>query len=234
VLQTILGLWFVIVALCTAYVAWDAFTYNPEVSIMKWAFVLVTLYTGPFGLIVYIMSCKEPYAGAHAAFVKPLWKQAVGSTMHCLAGDATGIIVAAAITTSLRLPMWLDSISEYVFGFAFGLFIFQSLFMKDIMGGSYGTALKMSFIPEWLSMNTMMGGMLAVMVILMSWDMRGMDSRSLDFWAIMSLAALVGGIVSYPINFWMVEHGLKHGMMTDERAEQRNLERARKHMRQLT
>lgn len=231
-LQTILILWFIAVAVCTAYVAWDAFAYNPEVTVMKWAFVLVTLYTGPFGLIVYIMACKEPYPGTHAAFVKPLWKQAVGSTMHCLAGDATGIIVAAAITTSLRLPMWQDSISEYIFGFTFGLFIFQSLFMRSITGGSYLNALRMSFIPEWLSMNTMMGGMLAVMVILMSWDMRGMDARSLDFWAIMSLAALVGGIVSYPINFWMVEQGLKHGMMTDERLEQRNLERAQKRARQ--
>ena len=230
-LQTMLAIWFAAVALSTAYVAWDAFTYNPETAVMKWAFVLVTLYTGPFGLIVYIMSCKEPYPGTHEAFVRPLWKQAVGSTMHCLAGDATGVIVAAAITTSLHLPMWLDAISEYAFGFAFGLFIFQSLFMKDMMGGSYGTALKMSVIPEWLSMNTMMGGMVAVMVVLMSWDMRGMDAHSLDFWAIMSLGAIVAGIVSYPINFWMVEHGLKHGMITDARIERRNLERARKNRR---
>src|ERR1700730_4813464 len=40
-LETCLGLWFLIVALCTAYVAWDAFTYNPEITVMKWAFVLV-------------------------------------------------------------------------------------------------------------------------------------------------------------------------------------------------
>ena len=37
---------------------------------------------------------------------------------------------------------WIDLIVEYIAGFAFGLLIFQSLFMKDMMGGSYLAALK--------------------------------------------------------------------------------------------
>ncbi len=223
--QTLVG-WYVLVALSAAYVAWDTVKYNPEVPVMKWAFVLITLYTGPIGLVVYILTCKEPFPGTHEQFIRPLWKQAVGSTMHCLAGDATGIMIAAAITTSLRFPMWLDTISEYAFGFALGLFIFQALFMKDMMGGTYAKALKMSFIPEWLSMNAMMGGMIPVMIVLMSWDMRAMDARGLEFWVVMSFAALVGGIVAYPINYWMVDKGIKHGMMTDERKEQENIRRA--------
>ena len=32
--------------------------------------------------------------------------------------------------------MWLDLIVEYLSGFAFGLFIFQSLFMKSMKGGT--------------------------------------------------------------------------------------------------
>jgi len=54
-----------------------------------------------------------------------------------LAGDATGIIVAAAITSLLRLPMGLDAVVEYAVVFAFGLLVFQALFMKDMLGGSY-------------------------------------------------------------------------------------------------
>jgi hypothetical protein len=45
--------WFVLAALSTAYVAWDQFGRgNPEPTVMKWAFVLVTLYAGPFGLLI--------------------------------------------------------------------------------------------------------------------------------------------------------------------------------------
>ena len=71
-----------------------------------------------------------------------MWKQALGSTLHCVAGDATGVIFAATITGLLGLPMWFDMTAEYVLGFGFGLFIFQSLFMKDIMGVTYRTALR--------------------------------------------------------------------------------------------
>ena len=55
-------------------------------------------------------------------------------------------------------------IVEYAAGFAFGLFIFQSLFMRDMMGGSYRAALRHSVLPEWLSMNAMMAADVAVVV----------------------------------------------------------------------
>jgi hypothetical protein len=184
-------------------------------KVMKWGWILVTLYTGVFGLIVYWFSCREPTPFTHEKFIAPLWKQAVGSTIHCMAGDATGIIVAAAITSLLGLPMGVDAVIEYFAGFAFGLFIFQALFMKDMLGGSYWEAVKSSFLPEWLSMNAMMAGMIPVMIILMTRDMRAMEPTSPRFWGIMSLAALVGGVLAYPVNWWLVKNGLKHGMGTE-------------------
>lgn len=213
-IDTVLIVWFSLTALSVVYVAWDAFTSNPELTVMKWGWVLVTLYTGLIGAALYILSCKEPAPMQHEEFVKPLWKQTVGSTIHCLAGDATGIIVAAAITMTLGLPMWLDVISEYLFGFAFGLFVFQSLFMKDMLSGSYLKAVRRSFIPEWLSMNAVMAGMIPVMVILMSRDMTAMEATSIRFWGVMSLATLVGFVVAFPVNMWLVAVGLKHGMGT--------------------
>jgi len=125
---------------------------------MKWGFVLVTLYMGPIGLLLYIMADKEPAPGTHERFVKRLWKQGVGSTVHCVAGDATGIILAAAGTALLGFPMVVDIIVEYVFGFLLGLFIFQSLFMRSMMGGSCWENVRRSFLPELLSMNMMMAG----------------------------------------------------------------------------
>jgi hypothetical protein len=183
---------------------------------MKWGWVLVTLYAGVIGLVLYVLSCQEPSPGEHEEFVKPLWKQGLGSLIHCLAGDATGIIAAAAVTMTLGLPMWLDTIAEYLFGFGFGWTIFQALFMRDMAGGSYRKALRSTFMPEWLSMNAVMAGMVPTMVILMSRDMSGDSMSALDirFWAVMSAATIVGGVVSYPVNVWLVAKGLKHGMGT--------------------
>ncbi len=206
--------WFVLTAVSAAYVAWDSVTNNPELRVMKWGWLLVTLYTGPIGAAVYVLSCQEPMKATHADFVRPLWKQAVGSTIHCLAGDATGIILAAAVSSALGLVMWHDLIAEYTIGFAFGLLVFQALFMREMLGGSYAKAVRVSFMPEWLSMNAVMAGMIPVMVVLMSRDMAAMHPGSPRFWAVMSLATLAGAVMAYPVNVWLVAVGLKHGMGT--------------------
>lgn len=214
-IDVVLLVWFTLTLVSVSYVAYDAFTKNPEMKVMKWGWILVTLYLGPIGLALYVLSCKEPGPGEHEEFVRPLWKQGMGSVIHCAAGDATGIVVAAAVTGALGLPMWVDLIVEYVAGFAFGLFIFQSLFMRDMMGGSYRDALRRSLLPEWLSMNFMMAGMFPTMVLLMMGrDMRAMEPTELIFWGTMSAAVAVGILVAYPINVWMVNKGLKHGMGT--------------------
>lgn len=208
--------WLVVAVLSAAYVAWDQFSGNPEPAVMKWGFVLMTLYMGPIGLLLYVMADKEPTPGGHEEFIKPLWKQGVGSTVHCVAGDATGIVVAAAVTAIVGLPMWADLIVEYSAGFLFGLLIFQAVFMRKIMGGSYWQNVRRSFLPEFLSMNCMMAGMAPVMVyLMMGRDMRAMWPGEPLFWVVMSLGIIVGFAIAYPINVWMVALGMKHGLMTD-------------------
>ncbi|MDI3467733.1 MAG: Multicopper oxidase [Nitrospira sp.] len=207
--------WFVLAGLSTAYVAYDQFANNPEPPVMKWGFILVTFYMGPLGLLLYVLADKEPRPGEHEQFTAPLWKQGVGSTIHCVAGDATGIILAAAITALLGLPMWLDLIIEYLAGFAFGLFIFQSLFMKRMMGGTYLENVRKTFFPELISMNAMMAGMAPVMsLLMMGRDMRAMVPTELLFWGVMSLGVMAGFALAYPFNVWLVAAGIKHGLMT--------------------
>ena len=208
--------WFVLALGCTAYVAFDQFSGNPEPTVMKWGFILVTLYMGPFGLLLYVLADKEPRPGEHEHFTSPLWKQGVGSTIHCVAGDATGIIIAAAVTALLGLPMWIDLIVEYVAGFSFGLFIFQSLFMKKMMGGTYWDNVRKSFMPEFISMNAMMAGMAPTMsLLMMGRDMRAMDPLELIFWGVMSLGVMVGFATAYPFNVWMVKKKINRGLMTE-------------------
>jgi hypothetical protein len=68
--------WFALTALSVLYVAYDTFTKNPDFTVMKWGWVLVTLYMGPIAAGLYVLSDKEPRPGTHEEFVKPLWKQA--------------------------------------------------------------------------------------------------------------------------------------------------------------
>lgn len=219
--------WFLLAFAATIYVGIDQYRNNPEPVVMKWGFILVTLYTGPLGLLLYVLADKEPKPGTHEQFIKPLWKQGVGSAIHCIAGDATGIIVAAVVTAALGLPMWIDLIVEYLAGFGFGLFIFQSLFMQSMMGGSYWENVKRSFLPEFISMNFMMAAMAPVMsFLMMGRDMRAMDPAQLLFWGVMSLGVMAGYVLAYPANVWMVAVKLKHGLMTANGASSGDHERA--------
>jgi hypothetical protein len=205
-------LWFLLTALSVAFVAIDIRT-TPEHPVMKWAFVLFTLYSGPIGAFLYVLGCREPLPGLHEQYVAARWRQALGSTMHCVAGDGVGIVVGAVIGALVALPMAADMVLEYVLGFAFGWTIFQALFMRD-MFGSYARSLRGTFAAELLSMNCLMGGMMPVAAIAFAATAGAHDPSRPLFWFRLSLALMFGALVAYPINWWLVAHHLKHGMMT--------------------
>ncbi len=212
-LDGVILLWFILTALSVIFVAIDIRT-TPEATVMKWGFVLVTLFIGPFGAFLYILGCREPLPGMHEAYVAAPWRQALGSTMHCVAGDGVGILVGAVIAALLLLPPLPDFILEYLLGFGFGWAIFQALFMKDMEGGSYTKALTKTFIPEWTSMNCLMAGMAIVSMIGKAHVAGATEPSSPRFWFVMSMALLVGLCAAYPMNYWLVSRKLKHGMLT--------------------
>ena len=212
-LSGIIFLWYVLTAMAVVFVAIDIQS-SPISRLMRWAFVLFTAYTGPIGAFLYVLGCREPIDGLHADYVRARWRQALGSTMHCVAGDGIGILAGAVIGSVLSLDWPIKIALEYGLGFGFGWTIFQALFMRGMSGGSYWIALKSAFMPEFLSMNFLMAGM--VLVASLFWAEIGGDRGPLTatFWFVMSMALLAGFAVAYPINWWLVAKGLKHGMST--------------------
>ena len=212
-LSGVMLLWFILTALSFAFVAIDI-RRTPESAVLKWGFVILTLFTGPIGTFFYVLGCREPLPGTHEAYVSATWRQVLGSTMHCAAGDGLGIIVGAAIASFLELGEVSGLIFEYALGFGFGWGYFQAYAMREMADGSYIRSLRMTFIPELFSMNVLMAGMQLVakpwMALLPSSD----NPLEPAFWFIMSIALLAGFLCAYPMNWWLVTRHLKHGMMT--------------------
>ena len=206
-------LWFVLTFLAVAFVAIDIRS-TPESPVLKWGFILVTLFTGPLGAFLYVLGCREPLPGLHEKYVAAQWRQTLGSTMHCVAGDGVGIMTGAIIGGSFILPKAADITLEYLLGFLFGWGIFQALFMRDMAGGSYLKSLRMTFIPELLSMNCLMAGMIPVSLIAKAHIPAATSPASSVFWFVMSVALTVGAFAAYPMNWWLVANRLKHGMLT--------------------
>ena len=117
--------WFTLTGLSVVFVVWDSLFNGVTSWVQRTAWILVTIYTGPVGAFLYLVSCRRPLPGTHDAFTAATWKQALNSEMHCLAGDATGIAVAAAIVPVFDLANGWDATVEYLAGFVSG----QNLFV---------------------------------------------------------------------------------------------------------
>lgn len=205
-------LWIANVIGAVSYVAWDI-RKVPSPTVMKWAFVIFTAFSGAAGALLYFWACRELLYAQHENYVAARWRQVVGSTMHCVAGDGLGILVTAAVVAPLGLPKAVDLTIEYVVGFTLGWTIFQALFMRN-MAGTYRRSLRKTFLPEFLSMNFLMAAMMVTSSTLMSAAPIAADPTHPAFWFVMSIALSVGFVVAYPINWWLVSRGLKHGMLT--------------------
>lgn len=218
-LDGVMLLWFVLTGISLLFVAVDIRS-TPESPVLKWGFVLLTAYTGPIGAFLYVLGCREPLPGLHERYVAVRWRQVLGSTMHCVAGDGVGILAGAVIASLFHLSTVTDIMLEYLLGFGFGWMIFQALFMRDMAGGSYWRSLTSTFFPELLSMNCLMAGMVPTMIVGMNYVPTSHHPSTPEFWFIMSMALLVGFITAYPMNWWLVSNHMKHGMMTVRESEQ--------------
>jgi Domain of unknown function (DUF4396) len=212
-LDGVMLLWFILTAAALLFVAIDIRS-TPESPVLKWGFILVTAYTGVIGAFLYVLGCREPLPGLHERYTAARWRQTLGSTMHCVAGDGVGIIAGAVLSAVLVLPRPAETAVEYVLGFGFGWTIFQALFMRNSAGGSYRQALINTFVPELLSMNLLMAGMVPTAMILRRFIAGAENPATPAFWFVMSMGLLVGFILAYPMNWWLVANHLKHGMMT--------------------
>ncbi len=212
-LSGVMLLWFILTAISVIFVAIDSIK-TPESPVLKWGFILLTAYTGPIGAFLYVLGCREPLPGLHEKYTAILWRQVLGSTMHCVAGDGLGILVGAILGGLIHLSKPLEIGLEYLLGFGFGWTIFQALFMKESSGGSFYKALKKTFIPELVSMNYLMAAMIVVTTMGMKLVPESNNPLTVEFWFIMSMALLAGFIAAFPINWWLVSNHMKHGMMT--------------------
>jgi Domain of unknown function (DUF4396) len=128
-LEGVMLLWFLLAALALLFVVIDIRS-TPESPVLKWGFVLLTAYTGVFGAFLYVLGCREPLPGLHERYTAARWRQTLGSTMHCVAGDGLGILAGAVISSVVGIAGLAEVVVEYVLGFGFGWTIFQALFMR--------------------------------------------------------------------------------------------------------
>ncbi len=206
-----------------AWVLSDSFTANRHVNPpLKAAWPIIITFFSIIGLVLYLWTCRPPDIGhyegeegkrRHHEFVKARWKKVVGSAIHCVGGDGLGIMTAMVVSRLLNFPFWTEFAVEYATGYAFGWFIFQTWAMHE-HGNPWLQAFLKGGRAEFFSMITVMLGMGLVMRFVTP-AVAGQpppDPTTAAFWGFGALGLLVGFIFTYPMNWWLVSIGWKHGM----------------------
>ena len=218
--------WYGVGVLAGVWVLYDTFTANRDVGpALKAAWPIIMLFFSVIGVVLYICSCRPKRIGSirkragdeeakrvHHEFVSDTWKKVVGSDIHCVGGDGLGIMSAMVITRMLGFPFWPEFWTEYAVGFTFGWFVFQIPAMRH-MGHSWSAAIWNGGRAEFFSMMTVMVGMGLVMrSVTPSIVGSPPNPNAAAFWGIGALGLMVGAIFTYPMNWWLVAIGWKHGM----------------------
>jgi len=214
--------WYGFGLVAALWVLFDVVTANKHVNeALKIGWPIIITFFSVIGLLLYLWTCRPPgiihkhgqeASDYHHEYVKVKWKRIMGSVIHCVAGDGLGIITAMVVARLLGFPFWKEFGYEYAVGFGFGLFLFQAWAMHN-MGNPVGAALWKAFRAEFFSMITVMVGMGLVMYFVTPAVVGSRpDPQTASFWGFASLGLIVGFIFTFPMNWWLVSIGWKHGM----------------------
>jgi hypothetical protein len=144
--------------------------------------------------------------------VASTFSKVTGSIIHCVAGDGLGIMTAMVIGRFIGLNFWSEFAGEYMAGFLFGWILFQYPAMRS-MGNNPKEALWKGGRAEFFSMITLMFGMLITMKLIQPHIIIFPPMPfTYAFWGIAAFALFIGTVVTYPMNWWLVSIGWKHGM----------------------
>jgi hypothetical protein len=213
--------WFFTGALSATIVAWDVERSLGITRAMNIGWAWICMVFGVIGLGVYFLGYRRSLdreTGKSRALSASLYAATgviAGSMFMMILSVMSPEVDNAGPALTLALMLGLP--------YLFGLFVFRATFMASRLGGRYGAALVASAFPELLSVLFVLAGVLPAVLLPVSLlpELFGKaDPRTL---ILFSFGAVVGAIVAYPFNLWMVRRGYAlwpaYAASSDEGAE---------------
>jgi Domain of unknown function (DUF4396) len=197
--------------------------YREHVKIMEAVWPLTALYAGPAGLAAYFrwgrpMSHRWMTARNRGMPGKPFWAGTAVSTTHCGAGCVLGDVIAewivfAAALHLLGLALPAEYLLDYVLALSWGI-LFQYLAIAPMRQLRLGEGLKLAAKADFLALSAFEVGLFGWMAIyqLVLFTSPGLPANSAAFWFMMQIGMIIGFITSYPMNRWLILHGIKEIM----------------------
>ncbi len=150
-------------------------------------------------------------------------------TLHCGAGCTLGDVCAEWLVFAFPgiavafgwhwlfgdkiFAVW---IVDYLFAYAFGI-VFQYFTIAPMRDLSIGRGIVAAIKADTLSLTAWQVGMYGFMafayfVIFQTLIGTKLETDTVEFWFMMQIAMFFGFLTSYPVNWWLIRHGLKEQM----------------------
>jgi hypothetical protein len=222
----------VVAFVCVVIITADIAVGHPQkMWIMNVVWPVTALYGGPLAVWAYYrfgrLSTRSVARQARArgeeepAKQKPFPAMVALGTTHCGAGCSLGDLCAEWLVFATAVTLWplphhrhlfAAWVIDFAFAYVFGI-VFQYFTIAPMRGLSMGKGIWAAVKADTLSLTAWQIGMYGWMAVA-SFLIFGREIEKTNpvFWFMMQIAMLVGFLTSYPVNWWLLQAGLKERM----------------------
>lgn len=205
--------------IAAGWVVFDIFVVgrSQKMKIMEAVWPLTMLYFGPMGAIFYCWfgrsACKSRNQGVVRK--KSMWQATFTGATHCGAGCALGDFLGDWLAFLLGFTIFGSDLASkivmgFVFAYALGI-LFQYFSVAPMRGLKIREGIFAAIKIDTLSLAAYEVGMFAWMAFRAT-VYPDLKPTSWSYWLMMQIAMIVGFMTTYPVNWWLIQRGIKERM----------------------
>jgi hypothetical protein len=188
---------------------------------LRLIWTLITMIYGVLGLLVYFVAYRKQARQVGAGVSVSPRKNALSLELFIVIGNTIGIIFGGWFLRFFDinragpiLGLIIVLFNLYIPSLLVGLFFFRTPLKAFLSSQSYLAALGKSILPEIISTNMIILGMLPAVLLLPASPLPFPNyPGSLFFWIPVMVGVIIGTVTGYPLQVWMVHKGLAQGFI---------------------
>jgi len=213
VLDRVLLAWLVLAAASWVFVVWDLWRDTPAPWGARLMWLLVVVIFGPIGLLAYLVSYRQPLRAPDPQAALTTARRAFGSTTWGVAATFIGLVIGLQVD-GLDLPF--EQSDWRLFAFLFyialpaitGLLVFFLVWAATPRDDRHRFPFRRPLLAAIISANMGVAGGWPVFIIIVNrWSFALTPTDPL-FYPFLTLGAIAGALVAYPLHIWMVHRGV--------------------------
>ena len=188
---------------------------------LRLIWTLIAMVYGVLGLLVYFAAYRKQARQVSAGVSLSSWKNALSLELFIVIGNTIGIVFGGwllrffDINRAGPIPgLIIVLLNLYIPPLLVGLFFFRTPLKALLSRQSYLAALGKSILPEIISTNMIIMGMLPAVLLLPASPLAFPNyPGSLLFWIPVMVGVIAGTVTGYPVQVWMVQNSLVQGFI---------------------